>query len=255
MCRPSAECCAAVQTCSRCLQSPSGWRPVQRELLQTFSTSLFLVLSSDTAPATAPHRPPGFLTTCVPKSSRPWKLAPLRLEDLTLTSSRFRERGGRGGSSAMFCVAGEGMGLCLANLASLILSSSKQGHRPLEYKQITSQSENVGLGRRSSSCSNNSSSIQILQPVSRSHTLHQTLLCCTHYTPVSAQSQILFSFEAVCGSSANCGLVSGCAGCKRQLLDSPLPPPTRPSVLKPPPANVWLGQQPKHVFDPIFSTL
>ena len=83
-------------------------------------------------------------------------------------------------------------------------------------------------------------------------TLCIRLLCCTHYTPDSAQSQILFSFEAVCGSSANCGLVSGCAGCKRQL-DSPLPPPTRPSVLKPPPANVWHGQpRPKHVFDPIF---
>ena len=87
--------------------------------------------------------------------------------------------------------------------------------------------------------------------MSRSHTLHQTLLLYTLHARLCSEPNIVF----VCGSlcvSANCGLVSGCAGCERQLLDSPLPPRTRPSVLKPPPANVWLGQQPKHVFDPIF---
>ena len=87
--------------------------------------------------------------------------------------------------------------------------------------------------------------------MSRSHTLHQTLLLYSLHARLCSEPDIVF----VCGSlcvSANCGLVSGCAGCKRQL-DSPLPPPTRPSVLKPPPANVWHGQpKPKHVFDPIF---
>ena len=40
-----------------------------------------------------------------------------------------RERELRRGWEWMFCVAGEGMGLCLDFLASLILSSSKQGHQ------------------------------------------------------------------------------------------------------------------------------
>ena len=138
--RAAGECCAAVQTCSRCLQSPSGWRPVQRELLQTFSTSLLLVLSSDTAPTTAHHCPPGFFTTCVPKSSRPWKLAPLWMEDLTMTSSCFREREG----AAAPCFVWLGREWDSALPCWPVLFSLHPNKDTSRSNAITSQSENVG---------------------------------------------------------------------------------------------------------------
>ena len=132
-----AVCCVgrcAVQICSRCLQSPSSRRyrgSCCRLTPKPPRTFLRHLPSSNNCCCTSTL--PLLLLSCLLLRHHllylnllPAKEA-LGIWKLTLTvCCCFRERAS---CFAMFWVAGEGMGLCLAFLASLILSSSKQGHQ------------------------------------------------------------------------------------------------------------------------------
>ena len=122
-------CRSAAAACS--LRLAAGTEGAAADSLQSL-----LVLSSDTFPpptTAAAHKCPPSSTSLLSSSSPPAALPlpstsqeALGIWKLTLTVCCFRERAS---CFAMFWVAGEGMGLCLAFLASLILSSSKQGHQ------------------------------------------------------------------------------------------------------------------------------
>ena len=129
-----AVCCVgrcAVQICSRCLQSPSSRRyrgSCCRLTPKPPRTFLRHLPSSNNCCCTqvpSPFYSSVFFFGLLHLNLLPTKEA-LGIWKLTLTVCCFRERAS---CFAMFWVAGEGMGLCLAFLASLILSSSKQGHQ------------------------------------------------------------------------------------------------------------------------------
>ena len=112
------------------------------DLQPLLAVSVWLAAGTEGATADILPLPRTFLrhssSNCTPLPS--WLLHHLRAEEFEaleigtaldgrLDNDQLLFQRERGGSSAMFCVAGEGIGLCLANLASLILSSSKQGHQ------------------------------------------------------------------------------------------------------------------------------